>query len=188
MHDDDDPDKPMGKVHQSGIDPHAARAEYSLPDGYAALEGGVAEYPVPEAASPVTRRHWIALGLASLGVGYFAGAFCFRDAHAAEPERVREPRDDEFLRSARRVAQGPIADLVYSRETFLMVLESRNGEDLELWQGMERLTDYAILDRSESGFAIAKRLLESLEINPPPARLGHMRLRLEQFIVEFEGK
>ncbi len=63
MRDEDDhdrdesgPDRPAGRLLYSGFNPHAPRADYAVPFGEPALQGGDAEFELPEPGSRGSNR------------------------------------------------------------------------------------------------------------------------------------
>jgi hypothetical protein len=197
MHDEDDPEQKAGRLYYFGVHSSADRAEYALPLGEPALQGGDPEFELGQA--PNSRRRFLAIGIGLVGMGaaYAAGGV-FSDGESTEAMEGRnrsnksdpKPVDSEavrkFVDSARAVAYGPIGDLVHSRDTFIMVFESHGENDRKLWHGIERLADYAMRDRSKVGFDIADRLLMAFKINSPPLRLRHLRFELEEFAAAFK--
>ncbi|MCA8958085.1 MAG: hypothetical protein KDC87_18560 [Planctomycetes bacterium] len=195
MHDGDDEgdfdeDVREGKVFRTGIDPQAERAWYALPPGCAALEGGPPEQPEEVHGTRWSRRTILGAGLLGV-IGFAAGAVVvgLREGRSLGPspipgDRMREvpERIAVLLRGCRTMARGAIDDLVYSHQTFIWVVESHGGDDEDLWYGICRLADYALLDGAARGAAIAEQLLGVCHRRAPPPCFLRYRVPLQRLV------
>jgi len=107
-----------------------------------------------------TRRSFMAVALAGTGVS--VGAFFFGRA-VSRGEEARPHVPFAALEQARKLATGPLDDLVAAYPTFLLVLE-RVPRDGLLWVGYSRLVDAAA--RRESA-PLMRHLAESGSKLPP---------------------
>ena len=116
-----------------------------------------------------TRRGFLLMAVA--GCGASVAAFFVGHGSAAKPRPAQVP--EAALTQARKLAVGPLADLVASHPTFLLVLE-RAGDDVALWAGYARLVDVAVQERHA---ILARHLLESSAAAPPTLTPMHSLLQ-----------
>lgn len=206
MHDDEEEDvdnsgaQPLGRLHRAGFQPDAGRADYALPEGEAALQDRWLEEEEPDQGPETTpsRRRLLAYGVAAGLAIATGGALGSRWLWPTEPRR-REPWPASptppppapdlpgwariLVEGARGIADGPVDDLVAAYPTYAMVVERfARPDDAELWLGIERLADFAVLDRSEKGRRIARRLRQLFDVNPPPVSLLAKRAALDALL------
>ncbi|MCA8956862.1 MAG: hypothetical protein KDC87_12365 [Planctomycetes bacterium] len=206
----DDDEEATGKLFYSGINPDADRAEYALPRGVPALQDGEPEVepeddgcaderpcsadqqlvstpPTRGAAQRTWSRRWL-LGAGAIGgglvlVGAGVAAWVGRDGARRVVPSNPFPEDAGWLvRGARTAALGDLRDLVGTYGTYLMVVELYGKGDDLLWQGVDRLGRYALLDGGQRGAEIAKQMLATFQHAPPPRHLQSLALELQAFL------
>ena len=202
MHDDDDPpEESLGKILDSGIGSCVDRADYALPLGEPALQDGDAEAEF--APRQWTRRSVILFGL---GGGVVCGAgligvveYPRRNSNhpassVAQPSQGRtvdaslSPDVLVLIEGARQLAGAPIEDLLRAYPTFVWIVERHGAADESLWGGIERLGTYALVDKSEKGFRIAKRLVAAFKIGRPPVSAKSRLPLLQELVWDWESK
>lgn len=113
-----------------------------------------------------SRRQFVAASAAVVLTGVSAFLFGRWSAAGSEPVRpdaIRE-RWAKKIPWAEAIAMAPIDDLVAARSTFLMTIERTEGTE-GMWRGFGRLAERAI---AQGDRELAKRLLEVVQIAPPP--------------------
>lgn len=107
-----------------------------------------------------TRRGFL---LAALGGCGASAAMFFLGRATAGSLATTEPAPSPALAPARKLATGPLSELVAAYPTFLLMLE-RAGADRTVWIGYARLVDVAVQRRDQ---IMARHLLQS-GASPPP--------------------
>jgi hypothetical protein len=133
-----------------------------------------------------TRRSFVLGGIGAVVAA--AGAFLAGLAVGSQSPRTdsKSRVADRWLQRvpwAERFAAQPIEILESGRSTFLMVIEETGGTDA-LWKGFERLAERALTSRGVEGVELARLLLRTCRLAPPPVELTHLVTRLEQLGVK----
>lgn len=172
-----------GRILHSGITPdNPGPAEYALGEGVPALME----------ESLRTRRAWL---LSTITVGFAAGVTgailsglfgsrnkgndSDRDSGPIDPTLSRDEK--LWIAGARALADDDIEKLTASYKTFMRVVELYGGDEV-LWRGVERLATFSILKDDESAVQIARRILQSFQLRPPPKELEHLVPVLKRLI------
>ncbi|MCB9888577.1 MAG: hypothetical protein H6836_03290 [Planctomycetes bacterium] len=176
---DDSPDN----VLYAGFGP----ADYALPPGESAMQGAPPEYPLDvRSRVKVPRRAFLVLGAGVLASAASALWFGLRPSptrDATTPRAENMPPDVVvLLAGCRALAHGPIDRLVHTHSTYIWTVRQHGGMNPELWAGMDRLVDYVLLDGSEFGATLARRLLPAYSGSRLPDSLARRRLDLEEFL------
>jgi hypothetical protein len=112
----------------------------------------------------------------------------YRRGSSSAPTGITKHPDwaKRLIENSRQAADGRLQDLVLGYPTFLMVVGAYGEDDPKLWQGMQRLAKFAELDKSEKGYALAKRMISTFEINPPPPHLAYLTFDLQAVVRRWE--
>lgn len=191
---DDESDSPLGKLIYTEFESGPERAEYALPVGEAALAGGGPEFESDEqldGSRAMSRRQALVLGLlgglcvggsvvwgaiASQAVGYE------RSPEDQKPEEEWPPRIQMMLDGARVVASKSIDDLVRVHAMYLWLVQHHGSNDPILWKGVERLSQWSLLDGKRRGVAMARRILAVMEAVPIPPAMCTSQVLLEELV------
>lgn len=123
------------------------------------------------------RRRFLAvfgIGVAgAAGAGYFGGRASAATGKAPEPTKDPASR---LLADMKRIATGPMAELLERHAPFLACLDDHPDESL-LWLGFERLGQMALLDAS---VALRQRLLTTARAKTVPEAFAPIVARLER--------
>lgn len=202
MRDDDDKDADvesgsrLGKLIYTDFDSAPERADYSLPLGEPALQGCGPEFGVAcdsGRREAMSRRQVLLLGVLgglTCGGGLVWG-LTTQPAQAGARGAVEPPVPNQLtpqiqmmLDGARVLAGKPIDDLVRVHVMYLWLVQHHGRDDATLWKGVQRLSQWALLDRKGRGVAMARRLIAVMESSSSPPALDSTRFELERLVWE----
>lgn len=117
---------------------------------------------IPTVASVPTRRAFVIAGGtfvmgAALGGSYGYSLAATREASPMDSDE--EPSGDEVLEELRRLAKGPIRELIVRKIDFLYHLGKSYRRDEILWHGFDRLCAAALTDPDFPDRRLTARLL-----------------------------
>ena len=203
MRDKDDPARTrpgsrLGKLIYTEFDSAPERAEYALPLGEPALQGCGSEFDSQSSsrAHPLmSRRRVLLLGLiggfsvgSALVWGFGRSGSPVRFGHSPEPMNpgVPDAPTQFMMDGARVVARKPIDDLVRVHAMYLWLVAHHGARDAALWDGVQRLAQWSLLDREHRGVELARRLIPVLKIASSPGSMAAMRIELEALVWEWD--